>query len=156
MWGGPSARSSMVPSYNLLTAVNSEELVLMYTGCFRAMCKRIEVEIPHGMDPLCAVVHRSRSQDGVINGIGYWWHGLGAMMQDRRHEIPGRIDIDLDLDFASIRRDRVKGEPILMSQMGNHVRGYTFDFYGICDFVRSLKQDLPLRDEIEAACSRLT
>jgi hypothetical protein len=154
----------MFPSYKVPRAVDSEEVVLMYTRCFRAMCKRIEVEIPHGMDPLWAVVRGltyaglrpPRAQDGVINGIRYWWHGLGSMLQDRRHEIPGAIDIDLDLDFASVRRDRVKGEPIFMSQMGNHVRGYTFDFYRICDFVRSLKQDPPPRDETEAACSRLT
>jgi hypothetical protein len=128
------------------------------------MCKRIEVEIPHGMDPLWAVVRGltyaglrpPRTQDGVINGVKYWWHGLGAMLQDRRHEIPGAIDIDLDLDFASVRRDRIKGEPIFLSEMGNHIRGYTFDVYRISDFAWSLDQDPPPSDEIEAACSRLT
>ncbi len=127
-----------------MTPRSVDDLVRQFIFATLGLCSRIQAGLPAGagLDPLQVIVvgslRRLIEQQGEIRGVGYFKHGLGAMLWDARRprEIAGRVDIDLGEDIGGLSC-------------------YEFSADWINDFADSIGADQRPLAEIGKVCAKL-
>jgi hypothetical protein len=84
-------------------ASSAEDLVRRFVAATLDLCQQIQDGLPGrtGLDPLQVIVtgnlFRLIEQRSELNGVGYFKHGIGAMLWDARRppRVAGVVDIDL-------------------------------------------------------------